>query len=367
VSDRQSPDLIGQVTAFFLYDAADAIDLQGVTSLVGGASRVRLTPKTTTPPYVQYEQPPLTIEGRALGITETLGFSVRFKVFDYGVVSIALTRPLPPTWNELVEAGLTWQEDPRLGAACETMCRNLVGRLRGAITSPRTELLAEDYLLFGVTELEGHPTVDALIDRHGDDIVKLLRGEREPLSRQERDEVLRQRISYFEHDLVVPTWNAVFVYDTESGVQATSEIVEFANSQLLEFRYYDDLLARELSGIYAQLQKPGWFRGWGGHKYKRAAQQVHALFIDVNELTDRAENALRIAGDIYTARVLTLTARRLGLEQWKGNVQEKLNTLDAIYRFAVEQSGMARGEALELLVVLILILELVLFVMGLMR
>jgi hypothetical protein len=44
-----------------------------------------------------------------------------------------------------------------------------------------------------------------------------------------------------------------------------------------------------------------------------------------------------------------------------------LETLDDIYRFAVEQTGMARGEALELLVVLILIFELVLFVMGVMK
>jgi hypothetical protein len=102
------------------------------------------------------------------------------------------------------------------------------------------------------------------------------------------------------------------------------------HSQLLEFRYYDSLLARELARIYAELQAPGWFRGWLGRRYTRAAQQVHALFIDVSELTDRADNALRVAGDIYTARVLTLTGARIGLDQWKDNVQDKLKTLDDI-------------------------------------
>ena len=34
------------------------------------------------------------------------------------------------------------------------------------------------------------------------------------------------------------------------------EILEFANSQLLEFRYYDELLDGELARIYAELQKP---------------------------------------------------------------------------------------------------------------
>ena len=359
--------IAGQVTAFFLYEAAEIIDLARVAGLVGPTAQARLSTKATAPSYVQYRQPPLTIDGEALGLSETLGFRVRFKIFDYGVISIALTRPLPESWGELIERAIAWQDDQRLAAAAESLCRNLMDRVHAAMTAPRTELVTEDYVVFSVTGLAGTPTSTGLLDAHGDDIARLLRGERERLSAQEREDVLRHRLSYLECDLLVPTWNAAFVYDTESGVQAASEIIEFVNSQLLEFRYYDDLLARELARIYAELQKPGWFKGWGGRRHTRAAQQVHALFIDVNELTDRAENALRVAGDIYTARVLTLTAARLGLEQWKGNVREKLNTLDAIYRFAVEQTGMARGEALELLVVLILIFELVLFFMGLMR
>ena len=359
--------LAGHVTAFFLYDVAEVIDLSAVAALIGGATRVRLTPKTTTPSYVQYEQPPLTIEGSAIGFHEALGFGVRFKLFDYGVISVAVSRALPTAWSGLVDCGLALQDDPRLGATTESLCRDLVARLRPAMTSPREDLVSEDYVVFSVTALDDRPTAQALIEQHGDDIVRLLRGERESLSRQECDEVLRHRISYLEHDLLVPTWNAAFVYDNEAGAQAAAEIFEFANSQLLEFRYYDNLLAHELARIYADLQTPAWFRGWGGRRYTRAAQQVHALFIDVNELTDRAENALKVAGDIYTARLLTLAGSRLGLEQWKGHVQEKLKTLDDIYRFAVEQTGMARGETLELMIVLILIFELILFFMGIMR
>ena len=58
--------------------------------------------------------------------------------------------------------------------------------------------------------------------------------------------MLRNRLSYLADDLVIPTWNAAFVYDTEAGAQAALEIFEFANSQLLEFRYYDELLDAEL-------------------------------------------------------------------------------------------------------------------------
>ena len=52
---------------------------------------------------------------------------------------------------------------------------------------------------------------------------------------------------------------------------------------------------------------------------------------------------------------------------WKANIQGKLNTLDDIYRFAVEQASISRGQFLELIVVLILVLELVLLLLGVMK
>jgi hypothetical protein len=62
-----------------------------------------------------------------------------------------------------------------------------------------------------------------------------------------------------------------------------------------------------------------------------------------------------------------LVSARLGIARWKASVEDKLETLDDIYRFAVEQVAISRGQFLELTVVLILILELVLFVIGVMR
>jgi hypothetical protein len=198
------------------------------------------------------------------------------------------------------------------------------------------------------------------------DIAALLRGERETLSDQERLSVLTHRISFLANDLVVPTWNAAFVYDTPTGTQAALDIVEFANSQLLQFRYYDQLLDRELSGIYSRLERPRRYEQWIASRYTRAARHVHSLFIDVNELTDRTENAVKFIGDIYAVRLFRLVADRLALGSWKADVENKLQTLDDIYRFAVEQAALARGELLELTIVLILILELILVFVGVM-
>ena len=287
----------GWVTAFFLYDVAEAIDLAGVSRLIGATAPVRMAPKPPTPPYLQYKHPPISIDGQAVGMGEIGGFHVRFKAFDYGVVSVALTRPVPATWDALLAEGLPWHDDARLAADAERFCRALVERLQPAILHPRTEFLSEDYLVFAATRLADGATAEALLAAHGREIAQLLRGEREPLSVQEREEVLRHHISYLATDLAVPTWNAAFIYDTEAGAQGILEILEFANSQLLEFRYYDRLLDEELERIYARLQEPGWSQSWFGRRFTRAARQVHALFIDVNELTDKTENALKIAGD----------------------------------------------------------------------
>jgi hypothetical protein len=357
----------GHVDAFYLFDVAESADLTRVSTLIGGPTvSARLAPKPATPAYVQYEKPPLSFDGEIIGIGEYEGFRSRIRVYDYGVVSVALQRPFGGSWSELVLLAQTLMENPEVEQRAEQICRLVIDRLRPSLVSPRVEFLSEDYLVFTINELGLPLTADDLLAARGSDIAAMLRGERQALSEQEKSKILEHRISYLADDLVVPTWNAALVYDTPAGAQAALEILEFANSQLLEFRHYDQLLDQKLELIYAHLQKPRWYDQWIGSRYTRAAREVHALFIDVNELTDRTENTLKFVGDIYAVRLFGLVADRLGLSKWKDDVEAKLKTLDDIYGFAVEQSAMSRGQFLELTVVLILVLELLLILMGVM-
>jgi hypothetical protein len=316
---------------------------------------------------VQYEKAPLSFDGEAVGCGEVEGFRTRFRVYDYGVISVALSRPFEGEWTDLIVLAQTLVENDELENRAEQLCRTVLARLRPALSGARELFLSEDYIVFSVMQLDRHLTADELLAERGADIATILRGERQTLSEEEKTTILRHHISYLSDDLVVPTWNAAFVYDTPTGAQAALEILEFANSQLLEFRHYDALLDDELTAIYARLQRPRWYDQWIGSRYTRAARQVHSLFIDVNELTDRTENTLKFVGDIYAVRLFGLVADRLGLDKWKADVEGKLKTLDDIYRFAVERSSMSRGQFLELTVVLILVLELLLIFMGVMR
>ena len=313
----------GHITLFYLFDVAETIALDGVRALVGTTEPSRLATKPRRPSYVQYQQPPLAFTGESVGTAAIADFTVRVKLFEYGVASLALTRPFAGTWEDLIAVASSVVENSRLADEAEACCRQLTARLAPALNLPPGGLLSEDYAVFTIT-------------------------------------------SYLANDVVIPTWNTALVYDDEAGADGALEIIEFANSQLLEFRYFDDLLDTELTRIYGELQRPRPSL-LGARRQTRAAQQAQALLIDLHELTDHTENALKFVGDVYAARLFTLVASRLALEPWKASVQEKLRTLEQIRRFAVEQTSMARGQFLELTIVLILILELVLFFLGIMK
>jgi len=356
----------GAIAALYLFDVAEEIDLNALRTALGGAA-ARIASKSAQPSYVQYQVPPIVLEGEAAQIPPFAGFQARLKFFDYGVISLALFKPFSGSWDDLLAASQEYIENAGLEESAEQAVRAVVQRCTTVMTRVRHSFLAEDYLVLAVHALDTTADAETLVQQRGPQIAQMLRGETQPLSRQEQDEVLRNRLSYLSNDLVIPTWNAAFVYDTEAGAAAALDLFELANSQLLEFRYYDALLDAEMARIYPELERTTWWHNLMGGGAVRAANQVHSLFIDVNEITDRTENALKIVGDIYSARVLALLGSRLGLQRWRDSVEDKLETLDDIYRFAVEQVSISRGQFLEIAVVLILVIELVLFFLGIMK
>lgn len=358
----------GFVTALYLFDVAEGVNLKTLREALGPrATTAKLDDKAAGPPRLKYLAPPVLVDGDAFGCEELDGFRVRVKFYDYGVISLMLTRPFTGTWMDLSTLSQTLVENDALEDHASAACDRIVEHTKGALVGLRSSFLNEDYLVFAVTSHDPPLMADEVLERHGATIAQMLRGERQTLSAQERDEVLRPRISYLSDDLVVAAWNAAFIYDIEGAAFAAIEILEFANSHLLELRYHDDVLEQELTAMYAQLQAPSWSDRFAWRRQTRAAMRVQSIYIDVNELTDRMENAVKFVGDVYSARLFGAVAARLGLERWKRNVEEKLTTLNDIHRFAVEQTGMSQANIMELAIVLILVIELGLFFAGIMK
>ena len=67
-----------------------------------------------TPAYVQYEKPPLSFDGELIGVTDIGGFRPRFRFYDYGVISLSLSRPFSGPWSGLVTLGQDLIENDEL-------------------------------------------------------------------------------------------------------------------------------------------------------------------------------------------------------------------------------------------------------------
>src|SRR5262245_47455041 len=128
----------GQIVAFYLFDIAETIDLTAIPGLVGGSAvAARLAPKPATPAYVQYEKPPVSFDGTAVDIPELDGFQVRFRVYDYGVISVALSRNFRGDWSELPALGQSLIENVELEQRAENVCRRAMARIRPALSGLR--------------------------------------------------------------------------------------------------------------------------------------------------------------------------------------------------------------------------------------
>src|SRR5579859_5774209 len=199
---------------------------------------------------------------------------------------------------------------------------------------PYARWLSEDYFIFHVNDEVGSPIATDLIRDHGLEIAQVVRGDRMALSAGECNEVLHSQISYYANDLTVIGWNAAFVYDSTAGAETAIQLLEYANSQLLEFRHYDELLTGILANVYDMLaQKSGRFARW---RMSRRAANLHRVLLDIGELTEHADNAIKFLSDMFAARLYRLAAAKVGVPDYKDLVAEKLKTAEELYQYMVE-------------------------------
>jgi hypothetical protein len=312
--------------------------------------------KHSVPAYVRYQRPPVVGPLDALVLSGGERLEGEIKYYDYGVVSVIYQLAFSGNWESLVRLASRWVWDVDFAARVEPIVRQRLERNTGAMIKPYTRWLSEDYFIFHVCDDEGTQSAADLTRDHGLEIAQIVRGDRQRLSTGECAEVLQSRISYYESDLAVIGWNAAFLYDTAAGAETAVQLLEYANSQLLEFRHYDELLTGVLDNVYHFLEhKTGLPARW---RMARRATRLHTVLLDIAELTERADNSIKFLSDMFAARLYRLAAAKVGVPDYKDLVAQKLKTAEELYHDMIEQFNQARGFFLEAIVVLILLIEL---------
>jgi len=358
--------LSGAFWILLLYDVCDQIQLDDLRALLGAEPAGRGPSfRHPMPEYVRFQKAPVVdyLEPLLLETGERLQGQINY--YEYGVVSIELQLPFEFGWSELIRLAGRWIAAPEIEKRAAESVRRSLERARPALVKPYDQWLSEDYYIIQLRPLvhAGKPvTGDELIARHGGEIAQIVRGELLPLSHDERTEILQSRRSYYPEDLVVIGWTASLIYDTPEGALPVIQLLEFANSQLLEFRYYDEMLTRLLAQVYRSLDKgTGALARW---RLAREAGRLNTIRLDVRELTERMDNSIKFLSDMFSARIYRLAAGKVGVTDYRRLVDDKLHTAGELYQFMTDQFQQGRAFVLELLVVIILVIELVFLFRG---
>ncbi len=363
-SEMQSTEITlrGSVLVLLQYDVCEAIRLDKLQELVSARKVAKPSMKHPAPGYVRYQRPPVVVPVETLVLESGEQLHGEIKYYDYGVLSVVFELPFSGGWDKLTALASRWVWDVDFAAQATAIVRASLERAAPALIKPYEEWLSEDYLIFHVREIDGSPSVTELIREHGPRIAQVVRGDTGQLAESECNEVLQSRISYYANDLAVIGWNAAFLYDSTSGAETAVQLLEYANSQLLEFRHYDDLLTEELERVYTLLDKgTGILARW---RLARSATRLHTVLLDVAELTEHADNAIKFLSDMFAARLYKLAALKVGVPDYKELVTRKVHTAEELYRFMVDQFNQSRAFFMELTVVVILVVELVYLFRG---
>lgn len=345
-----------------LFDVAEEIKLDQVENILAQehqTSRMRLS--RIRPKSIQFKNPPVAVE---LGENQVeaggRSFNAHFtgKVYDLGVIVIIMRVPLPPQadYQAILDLAIDIYNDENIEPVFLKQLDRVRKTLSGALVKEAYSGFVEDF------------TVYYFRDWHSDwDPCPLLLAEREPLSEQVCRETLRHSFTYGLDDLTVLTWDSALVYDP-TGSTDIPDLLEFANSQLLELRYYDSLLTGEMEKMYDSIEeaeKVASFRRLG--HYRRIMNQLTELIADITEITERIDNSLKVTEDVFYARIYGSALAVFRTRAWAESIDRKMSIITQSYTMLSNRIVNQRSELLELTIVLLIMLEVILGVFGFMK
>jgi hypothetical protein len=358
----------GAIIALRLFDIAYSIDLARVEALwaahsSGSSRRGKLS--GTPEKAVAFGVPPveLVLDSVILVLADApTRTDVTARFYDFGAVAIAVRVSVADMpWTDFVERAQA--VDRVVGPmADDQFWQGMLDQIRAVVTPallrPSATAIEEDYLLAIVQKLSEPLSAAELQQRV--DLVPFLSGERRALSDSARHELLRQTFSYYVDDLVVLTWDRAFIYEPR-GESDVADVLEVANAQLLELRYYDELLDAELPGMYDRVEEARRATSlFAARRFAALARRLYTLVAEVTELTEKVDNALQVTEDVYLARIYASALALFRVPLLGAAVDRKLAIIRDTYTALYDEASSSRAELLELAIIALIMIEIVL-------
>lgn len=341
-----------------IYDIGKEIDLASLerslaeSMAIARAGFVRVHPKS-----ISMEEPPLLLrlqpafveqDGRIFTLT------VVARVFDIGAISLCLILEdlLAPS-PMLEEAALRFAGQRGLDAHFEAALTQLRAILTKELGDrPIDPGFYDDYTIYLADSLDA-----------GIDPVAILLGEKILFSHETRADTLRHTLSYADDDRAIISWDGTILIGPESPSDLI-ELVEFAMVQVLELRFYDRELSRQMEKMYEDIELADqlwWYRRV--QHYRSLMKGLLNTQAEVSEITEKINNLIKVTEDVYYARVYATALRALRSEQWTASVNHRISVIRENYRMLSDQVDVQHSHFLEWIVIALIALEILIFIL----
>jgi hypothetical protein len=353
--------------ALFAYDAAFAINLdEAERSISSATQRGGIKRQHPAPAHFEYRPAPVRVTQAAnpllLGSYQS-GADVDVVLYDFGAVSVMYSIPLAGSLLGLCTLSEELYNNERLLADSRQRVEQLLTVIRGAFVKPEVADIVENYVIFHIKSFVTPCAPDALRTIHAPVIARMLRAERQELSSQEIQDALSRCLSFSPDDVTIIDWHAALVVDRDGA--DVSSVLEFANVELLEMRFLDQLLDEALERSYETVSYRFGRLLWVPGSYRASLSEIAQFHMDSALLFEGVNNALKLLGDQYLARVYRAASERFHLAEWDTSILRKLQTLESLYEKMSDQAASHRMEVLEWIIILLIALSIVLpFIPG---
>lgn len=359
----------GKILLYRVFDIGMDIDLESLQRKIASATapqRFRLA-KSSRAMIINNAPLSLTLETgthRILGIT--LEYEITSKIWHFGAISTAFHIAVPKDleWNRLIELGAALENDHSLHELAVQRTTQIIQQFDPSRIPGLNLETYEDYIIYFFRGLPGCES-GALSALQVYDVARLILSETsEALSDQVKKAVADGAIQYGQNDLALINWNSAFIIEP-TGIMDIPDTIEFALCQLLEMRYYDDLLDDKLASLYDALERKrlSVWETYSEKLSKEAAQR----YLEISETVESVQNSLKVVGDFYLAQVFRTALTRFRFNDWRESVNQKLDNLAEISKLINSHINERRNQILEIIIIVLIAIEVVPFVYSLLK
>ncbi len=362
----------GRVLIYRVFDIGEEINLEKVSQIltdVAAPSRSKFTLKKSDRQAVIVSNDPLTVNLGNYRFTangKEYTSEISAKVWDFGTLSLTFDFLIPEgfTITQLKEFSSAIQDYEDLDVYARSKSREFAQQIQSAMAKVNEWEVYEDYILYYIEKFTQDFEDASDILKQEDIAALILNEEKNTLSPQSIERIYDSKLQYYKNDLALIDWNSAFVIEP-SGSLDIPDVIEFAMNQLLEMRYYDDLLDKKLREIYSaiELKNMSIFSS----RYNEIALGAGQNYIEIAEIVESVENSLKVIGDLYHSTVFRSASKKFRFADWQTSIDNKLKNLADISALLLDNINNRKSHILELTIIALISVELIPLLHNLLR